>query len=488
MTSIQQRLTRTLLPVFAVLLLAGGLGVFVLIEASLSRQFDAALRAKVMAIAEVTRQQGGAVTVDRGDRFLREFDNIRNPVAFFEVFDADGAVISRSLSLMENDLGRPEGAPSLDHPSFWNVALPTGDRGRIAGVVFVPRMLRDDGTAFSRRPVALVVANSRRDLDRSLATIAVILSGGAIVLLAAIGVFVPRVLRRALSPLSALGARAAHINAASLSMRFESGSTLPAELAPISEALNDLLARLEQSFERERQITADLAHELRTPLAELRSVAEVALRWPDARDPRADRDVLDAAVHMEAVVERLLELHRAEGGTSPETEPVDVVVLVDEVWQPFRERAMARHLHVECSVSDGVVVETNRVLLRSILSNLFDNAVAYTPDTGVIRIDMRHAGGRADIAVSNTVDRLTSADVPRLFDRFWRADPARHDTAHSGLGLSIARALARAMRCELAATLDGSCLTMTLSTLRVVPSLSSSDDPGKDLVTHVVSS
>jgi two-component system sensor histidine kinase QseC len=488
MISIQHRLSRTLLPVFALLLLAGGVGVFALIQTNLNSQFDAALRAKVMAIAEVTRQQGGAVAVDRGDRFLREFDNRRDPVAFFEMFDADGAVVSRSLSLLENHLARPAGKPSLDHPEFWNVVLPTGDRGRVAGVVFVPRMSGEERTAFTHRPVALVVANSRRELDRSLATIAVILSGCALLLLTAIGVIVPRVLRRALRPLTALGERAAHINATSLSMRFDDADRLPAELAPISAGLNDLLARLEQSFERERQITADLAHELRTPIAELRSVAEVALRWPDARDPRSDHDVLAAALHMEHVVERLLELHRAEGRSSTETELVDVAALLNETWQSFRERAGAKRLHVEHADSAGVVVDTNRVLLRSVVANLFDNAVEYTPEAGDIRIEIRRAGERVDVAVSNAAEHLTSADLPRLFDRLWRADPARRDTSHSGLGLPIARALARAIGCDLMATLDGSCFTLTLSALRIAASTSPRGESGKDLVTQRVSS
>jgi len=121
------------------------------------------------------------------------------------------------------------------------------------------------------------VGSARDELTEALTALAFALLGCGAGLLALTVLVVPRLLRRELVPLDALAEQASHINADSLAMRFPI-SPLPGELIPISTRLNDLLARLELSFERERRFSADLAHELRTPIAELRTLAEVALK------------------------------------------------------------------------------------------------------------------------------------------------------------------------------------------------------------------
>ena len=291
--------------------------------------------------------------------------------------------------------------------------------------------------------MVLVVAADRRDLDHTLAMLAALLSGCGLLLLGATSVVVPRVLRRELAPLDALAGRAARIDADTLSVRFPTEG-LPAELLPISQRLNDLLSRLERSFERERQFSGDLAHELRTPIAELRSVAELALKWPESRDASTDRDALQIAIQMEGIVTRLLELLRSERGQlSISTEAVPLDAVLRGVWRTFADRAAARRVHVTWDVPDGAVVETSPVMLRSILANLVENAVKYTPEGSSIRIRARVEAPHFEVRVSNRVDDLTPDDLPKLFDRLWRRDPARSGAGHSGLGLSIAVARSR---------------------------------------------
>lgn len=483
-TSIRQQLTRRLLLAFALPLMVSEAGVFVLIRADLLRQFDAALRAKAMAIAAVTRQRDARVEVDRGDRFLREFDDVRRPSSFFQMRGADGTTVSRSASLQGSDLPVPAGTPSLEHPAYWNIGR-APDPVRATGVVFVPRMSRDERAAHGPRALVLVVAASRAELDRTLQWVAATLAGCGILVLSATAFVVPRVLRRGLGPVAALGRQAAHINADSLAARFPSGE-MPPELAPIAGALNDLLARLEQSFERERQFSADLAHELRTPIAELRSLAELALRWPAARDPRTDRDALEIAVHMEGIVTRLLELHRAERGqVSVEREPVPVAAALRRVWHIFADRADERGLRVNWSASNDQAVMTNPVIFRSLLVNLFANAVEYTPAGGAIQVEVAGPLPGLEIRIANDAADLTTEHLPRLFDRFWRRDPARAGSHRSGLGLSIARALAHALGCGLTASIPREgWLMFTLAGLEAAERPADAPAPdGKHLVT-----
>ena len=131
---------------------------------------------------------------------------------------------------------------------------------------------------------------------------------------------------------------------ATLSARFATEG-LPGELAPIAARLNELLARLEDSFERERRFSSDVAHEFRTPVAELRSLAELAIKLPDTRAADADHETLAIALHLESILTHLLALARGEAGGLPvQRERVELAALLQNVCDPFREKARAREL------------------------------------------------------------------------------------------------------------------------------------------------
>ena len=312
--------------------------------------------------------------------------------------------------------------------------------------------------------VVLVVASDTDELEETLGALAFALFGCGAALLAVTFVIVPRLLRRELAPLNELAERAARVNAESLATRFPTNGP-PGELVPIAQRLNDLLARLQQSFERERQFSADLAHELRTPIAELRSLAEVALKWPDAREATTDRETLAIALQMEGIVTRLLALLRCERGQLPvAAERVALAPLIQSVWQSFAERAVAKELIVTVNATDGTEVQTDPVLLRSILTNLMDNAVEYTPRGGTITAEGAVKDGRFLLRVMNTTDSLTAEDVTHFFERFWRKESARSDSKHAGLGLSLAKAFCECLGLQLGAQfLDHSTLSIMVT-------------------------
>jgi len=291
-----------------------------------------------------------------------------------------------------------------------------------------------------------------------------VLAGCGLLVLALTAGTMPILLRRELAPLDHLAEQTQHIDADSLSARFLTAG-LPGELAPITTRLNDLLERLQKAFDRERQFSADLAHELRTPLAELRSLAELALKWPDARDADFDGHVLAIALRMELMVTRLLAIVRSEHGQfSVSCEPVCVSALVSAVCQPLQVKAAARRLAIEVDVPAAFEIHSDPVVLRSIMTNLVENAVEYSSPGGTVRIHSDAQEGRFNLAVTNPVEQLEAADLPNLGDRFWRKDAARSSRDHSGLGLSVVRALAAALGCNLRATLDDSAgLSMTVS-------------------------
>jgi len=444
--TIRQRLTWKLLLGFTLPLLLGGVGVFLLTRAALLEQFDTTLRAQAIAITTATKLIGERIDVEFPDSLMRESDE-RGPTGFSQVWRMDGTTLRRSESLQASDLPLRYG--TVERPKFWNLPLPSGASGRAIGIKFTPKTSMDGGRSSAPVEAILVVASDRDELDEALTDLALALLGCGAALLAVTIVIVPRLLRRELAPLNQLAERAAAVNAESLATRSPSDG-LPGELGPISRRLNDLLARLEQSFERERQFGADLAHELRTPIAELRSLAEVALKWPDARDATTDRETLAIALQMEGIVTRLLALLRCERGQLPvATERVAIAPLIQSVWRPFAERAAGKELTVAVTAPDGIEVLTDPVLLRSVLTNLMDNAVEYTPRGGTISAQGTVTDARFVLRVTNTTDSLTGEDVTHFFERFWRKESARSDSKHAGLGLSLARAFCECLELQL---------------------------------------
>ena len=468
MKTIRQQLTRKLLWSVGLILVAGGAGVYLCARTALVAQLDAALQAKAQAITTLTEQKGQRLEIEFSDEHMRGFD--AGGRDFFELWQSGEKPVERSRSLGDAHLPLRHG--TMETPQFWNLILPNGQPGRAVGFQFHPQQSdeNDNSVAASPFEAILVVATTRAELDRTLTTLQLVLAGSGLLILMATVLVVPRVLRRELTPLQRLADEAAGMDGSSLAARFHAEG-LPGELTPITARLNELLARLEAAFERERRFSSDVAHELRTPVAELRSLAELAIKLPDTRAADADHETLAIALHLEAMLKHLLALARGERGElSAQRTRVALPPLVQDVCDQFKTKAAARQLTLNCSVQATGEVFTDAALLRSILANLLENAVDYAPPGD--RVDVEANGGENGftLRVMNTAENLAERDLPNLFERFWRKDAARSPDGHTGLGLSIARVFAQAIVCELKATfVEPARLALTLTQIKPKP-------------------
>ena len=465
MSSIRRRLTIGLALALCLLWAAGGLALYLTMRRQLMSEFDRGLETSAQALVALTSEDQGAVEMDFSPAAMPAFSRAQQP-DYFQIWLPDGSTGWRSPSLGAATLGGAVG--SLHAPTFADVALPDGGPGRTIGIAFVPRLDEEAPPRGPRDPgplVKLVFARNRGDLDRRLGLLATaILVVGVGTALATI-LLVPFVVRRGLRPLDALAARAEAIDARVLDVRFPT-TGIPAELRPICERLNELLGRLQASFDRERRFSADVAHELRTPIAELRASSETALKWPEdtAATARALQDAVEIAVQMESITAGLLALARCEAGLqSVAREPVDIATLLDGIWRPLADRARPKRLAASWDVPEGTVCIADPALLRLLLTNLLGNAVEYSPPGTTLHCRATIAGDRCRITVSNQTHDVTAEDLPHLFERFWRKDAARTGE-RSGLGLALARAFADAMGMEIKAELpapDTLSLTVT---------------------------
>jgi signal transduction histidine kinase len=225
---------------------------------------------------------------------------------------------------------------------------------------------------------------------------------------------------------------------------------LPAELRPMVERLNGLLQRLAAAFERERAFTADVAHELRTPLSALLTTLDVCRSRPrTSAEYEASLDKSrDLTQRLKSMVQNLLTMARAEAGQLTRSHTsVELCQLLHECWSPFQERAEMRKLQVQWTKPTACPIETDSDKLRIVLTNLLDNAVSYANDDGTITVAiLQRAQGPVEIEVANTGNQIPAENMPQVFERFWRSDSSRSETGvHCGLGLSLCLRLSKVM-------------------------------------------
>lgn len=243
------------------------------------------------------------------------------------------------------------------------------------------------------------------------------------------------------------------------------------ELTALIETLNSMITRLEGSFAVLRRFTADASHELKTPLAVLRADVERSMNTGTRREDRlvALEEALQEVTRMTDLVESLLTLARAdEGHFELHREPVDMRELTQEVYETALILGEAAGVNVNLPFTADVTIQGDRKMLRQLLLNLVTNAIKYTPPGGRVDIGLGRHPETVTFAVRDTGVGIAAADLPHIFERFYRADRARSRTAERGgfgLGLAISQWIAQAHGGTLTAASrlgKGSLFTLTL--------------------------
>ncbi|NVZ11977.1 MULTISPECIES: heavy metal sensor histidine kinase [unclassified Pseudomonas] len=252
--------------------------------------------------------------------------------------------------------------------------------------------------------------------------------------------------RSGLRPLRRMSEVASGVSAHSLTQRLPQ-EQMPAELAELAQSFNAMLGRLDDAFQRLSAFSADIAHELRTPLSNLLTQTQVILTHPRALEDyrEALHSNLEELQWMAQLVNDMLYLAKADHGLLvPKRE---TLVLADEVeallefFAPLAEDVQVRLVREGNASTSG-----DRSMLRRAISNLLDNALRFTPPGGEVSVRIVEGMQGVTLSVENTGEGIPEALLPRLFDRFYRADPARHEgsSEHAGLGLAITQSIVRA--------------------------------------------
>jgi heavy metal sensor kinase len=261
--------------------------------------------------------------------------------------------------------------------------------------------------------------------------------------------------RRALAPVDRITDTARSIGEHNLSQRLAVPQTGD-ELQRLSETLNSMLARLDTAFQRLDtaykkivQFTADASHELRTPVAFVRTTAEVALQRKRAASDYEEvlRRILSESEHTSVLLDDLLTLARADSGAvTLKAAEMDLCASVKEVCSQGSTLAGPRNIAFEWQVPDQhLPVKGDPIALRRLFLILIDNALKYTPSGGRVTVRLRRVDGTGNFEVRDTGVGIAAEDLPHIFERFYRADKVRsREMGGVGLGLSIAQWIADA--------------------------------------------
>ena len=252
--------------------------------------------------------------------------------------------------------------------------------------------------------------------------------------------------RRLLSPMQALGSSARRLGGGDLSQRV--ATTGPTELADLAGSFNTMAGSLQNAEEQRRNLVADVAHELRTPLSNIQGYLEAVKDGLLEANEETIDTIYQQALHLSQLVEDLRLLALVEGGNLRLNLVEDSLPdVLNRSVEAFRARAEAEGIELAIQTPTGFpLVNMDRTRMARVVSNLLETAIHHTPRSGRVELILAEAGPtRATITVSDTGEGIPAEELPNLFERFHRVDPSRtRSTGGAGLGLTIAKQLVEA--------------------------------------------
>lgn len=419
--------------------------VYLFVASSIGRPLDHELRRDLAVVQEHLRVDAAGRVSWMSDPIPEDEEHGTARIPWFELWDGQGRLVRRTWPFNDRRLERTPTVPAPGRETLSIFSVAKDVRLRALSVPYAAEGL---GPGWMLRVMTLhePTGNALRAL---LFIIAVSLPIVIIVLV--VGGYA--LTRRWLRPLDLMVAEAHRISADNLGRRLPVANPHD-EIGQLTQVFNTTLSRLEQSFRTLDRFVADAAHELLTPLTTLRSVGEVGLRTD--RSAAEYREIvgsmLEEAQRLQLLVEKLLQLARAGGGTNiVQRQPVRLDLLAHQCAEDASILAEEKQQRIRV-VADEAEALTDPLLVRQALQNLLDNAIKFSPPTTEIVVTVARDGTDWTLGVTDHGPGIRPEELARLTDRFYRADSSRDRAGGFGLGLAITQAYLRALggklRCE----------------------------------------
>lgn len=437
-------IVNALLGFLALFLTIGLSGTFYLIK-WLNKEFDQNLSAKASVLMSLVEVDDGTVVFDFSGEFMPEFSAAEEPEYFQLWLNSQRALEkSNSLKALPTTADLPVTDFRSTREAFRNITLPDGRRGRMISINFYPQSgssPANSGTARSEVPlITLAVAKERGSLDKTIRDFLLIFSAIVILFTIIAAVTIWQTVMKGLQPLKNMQRKMSMLAIDNLSERLDFPNP-PKELEETIYQFNRMLERLENSFERQKQFTAEVAHELRTPISQMRGLTERAIKHENGSAPY--RDILDSTMQMEMTVSNLMALAQCEkGNIILEPQVIKLAQKMDACWSKYQAMADKRSLSFINNITDEFKIISSSAELDIIFNNLISNAINYSIPGSQITTYCRTENDILCICITNRPMEMSDELVKNMFDRRWHKDGNDISLHHNRLGLALVKSYA----------------------------------------------
>jgi heavy metal sensor kinase len=429
----------------------------------LRKAFDSELHGRAMSVAALVR-----FSEDQHPRLI--FDSTLMPPPMdrerhdmYDIIAKDGKIIGQSPTWSD----KVSSATMLDR-SYWTAHV-ANEQYRVIRLKDIPVLDSEGPEVTESTTITVLYAASTEEIRERVWAVAILTSIGSLVLLGIATLISVLMVRKGLTPLAALANSAGMVTARDWKLYAPDEAHATAELAPLTAAMDRMLATLERAFTSQREFVTNAAHELKTPIAVLKSTLQLALQRPRTADEYQHelRNALEDVARLEALTHSMLRLARAEqlqSGQRIDMPPVDLAASCETSAERWRPMAEAKSVHIDVQSLGSPQVKGDPDDFEIIWNNLLDNAIRYSPSGGEVRLSISRENGNAQVVVQDQGPGIREQDLQNIFDRFHRSDASRsRETGGYGLGLAIAKAMVEAYGGSISAeTRNGSGTTFSV--------------------------
>jgi signal transduction histidine kinase len=448
MYSIKDRLVNALTVIIGIILLVVFLSLDFIIDAWVDQQFDDALVEKSNYFKSLVEVESDGIEFEYHKGFMPQFER-KEEAQYFQIWLGESTFAkSQSLSYFDDiDLDYQD-VPTHESRIF-DIKLPDGSMGKAISSRFQPQLSSDvdpiDVTYIETMYLTLAISNQRVSNILLMADLSLIFV--FITAIFGIRMVVIKVVDRELDSLYLLNKEISELD--ENAQGIQSNPKESKEISPIRKELNRYIELNIQNVANEKRLSSDIAHELKTPIAELISLSEINIRFPDDIRISATykEDVLSIANNMNNIVNQLMMLNQSTPGRSRiVTQDIDINTLTEEISAElqFKYPEMMDRLTFT-SFLNSPLVHADKFSLETIVKNLLDNALFYSMENTTVRADITNDdAGNVVLEIKNTTTtKLTQENIANLFKPLYQVDSSRTHTNRHGLGLSIVKNIAQ---------------------------------------------
>ncbi|MBB1269493.1 sensor histidine kinase KdpD [Shewanella sp. SR44-3] len=454
--SIKNTLVNTMTYSVSAIVVIVFLAIDINIDNWIDKEFDSALTNKanyLKTLVKVTNPSQSQVEFDFADEFMPEF-SLPADGEYFQLWQ-DGKEFERSDSLLKfKDASLIKPAQALNTTEFYNITLPDGRSGRAIVSTFTPQIPQDEDKdkLANLMPMQLTLAVSKEELSNILIIIDTSMALGLVAMIVLMRLLMMKVIDAGLRPLNELNQQLKSANIKDDLTPFSVDDDEFIEIEPIKNELNRFTRLNQQHLLNEKRITADIAHELKTPISELINLSEMHIRYPnDVRiSTTYKQDVLSISLKMKNIVSKLLLLQQAAAGAlsiAPQT--VNLRASIEQIIkEQLNKHPSAQHRLIIQDELTTATIKLDAFSIHCILSNLIDNALFYSPDDSEVFIRLKPEqtpGLSVCIEIENQLTaNLSDEDLEKLTMPLYQLETSRSNPDRHGLGLSIVDKIAKA--------------------------------------------